>query len=523
MIKRVLVIGLLLVSLLVACARHTITPAIRERLTVAAARNEISTPTKTSSQITTLPTPILTSTPAYPGSYSGTPTPDLVLADAATQLQQDTYIVRPGDTLTGIAWIFGCSVGELARANGLANTDSIWEGQRLAIPVMPTFTGPAIKLVPDSELIYGPAYIHFDLSGFVAEQDGYLANYTELIDGHWLSGAEIVQQVSQRFSVGPRILLTLLEFQAGWVTSPDPPENALIYPMGRVEFQRRGLLAQLEWAAAELNAGYYAWRQSGTALGRLIDDRRVAFAPGLNAGTVGIQHYLASVCDWSQWQRAVAPGGFAATYEHLFGNPFAYTIEPLIPSDLAQPEMRLPWPSGETWYLTGGPHEGWGRGSAWAALDFVPADMTGGCTPSRQWATAAAGGLVLRSETGEVVIDLDGDGREQSGWVLIYLHISANGRVAAGNWIKQGERIGHPSCEGGFANAAHLHLARRFNGEWIPAGAGAAPFILSGWMAHEGSYAYDGTLANGDSIRTACECMLDDYNGFVSDNPLPKD
>jgi len=128
MIKRVLVIGLLLVSLLVACARHTITPAIRERLTVAAARNEISTPTKTSSQITTLPTPILTSTPAYPGSYSGTPTPDLVLADAATQLQQDTYIVRPGDTLTGIAWIFGCSVGELARANGLANTDSIWEG-----------------------------------------------------------------------------------------------------------------------------------------------------------------------------------------------------------------------------------------------------------------------------------------------------------------------------------------------------------------------------------------------------------
>ncbi len=83
------------------------------------------------------------------------------------------------------------------------------------------------------------------------------------------------------------------------------------------------------------------------------------------------------------------------------------------------------------------------------------------------------------------------------------------------------QRIGHPSCEGGFADAMHLHIARRFNGEWILAGSGPTPFALSGWTTCEGQGAYDGALTKGDATRTAGECMLDDYNGFVSDNLLP--
>ena len=527
MAKRALVIGTLLTLLLVACTRHTATPepaaVAEDTLAPLATFNTTPAPTLTSPRPATPPIPIPTPTPAYPGTYAGTPTPDPVLADASARPSLDVYVVCPGDTLIGIAWAFDCTVDDLVRANGLANANAIWVGQRLAIPVMPTLTGPALKLVPDSELVYGPAYIHFDLDGFVTGQGGYLASYSEVVEGWELAGAEIVQTVAQRFSVGPRVLLALLELQAGWVTDPDPPGDALIYPMGKVEFRRRGLYKQLEWTAAELNAGYYRWRREGSASARLADGQRVAFAPGINAGTAGIQSYLAEVSSWPEWQRDVGPEGFVATYEGLFGNPFAYTVEPLVPAGLAQPEMRFPWPAGDTWYLTGGPHEGWGRGSAWAALDFVPGDMTGGCSPSREWATAAASGLVLRSETGEVLVDLDGDGYEQSGWVLSHLHVAAGGRVPAGTWVVQGQRIGHPSCEGGFADATHLHIARRFNGEWILAGAGPTPFILSGWTAQEGPRAYDGAMTKGDATRTACECMLDEYNGFVSDNPLSKD
>jgi len=515
------VCGMLLA--LMACTRYAATPApmAAPGATPVFPETPRATPipTQTLPRPVASPTPAHTPTPAFPGTYAGTPTPDPTCAAVSERAVQDVYVVRPGDTLSGIAWAFGCEVEDLVRANGLANADALWVGQRLTIPRAPTLAGPAVKLLPDSELVYGPAYIHFDLAGFVTGQGGYLASYTEVVEGWQLSGAEIVQTVAQRFSVGPRVLLALLELQAGWVTDPDPSENTLTYPLGKVEFRRRGLFEQLQWAAAELNAGYYGWRREGRGSARLTADQRVAFAPGINAGTAGVQNFLASVGDWP----FVGPEGFAATYERLFGNPFAYTVEPLFPSDLAQPEMRLPWPAGDTWYLTSGPHEGWGRGSAWAALDFVPGDMTGGCSPSREWVTAAAGGLVVRSAGGEVVVDLDGDGYEQSGWAVTYLHIAADGRVPAGTWVAQGQRIGHPSCEGGFADATHLHIARRLNGEWIPAGDGPAPLVLSGWTAHEGARAYDGTLTKGDTSRTACECMLDDYNGFVSDNPQPQE
>jgi LysM repeat protein len=508
--------AMLLGLILVACGRDVATPLAEE-----AAVPPATTPAPSLPQPTASPTPFVTPTPAYPGVYTGTPTPDPTRAEVSARSAPEAYVVRPGDTLTGIAWAFDCTVDEIVRANGLSDANAIWVGQRLTIPVMPTLTGPALKLIPDSELVYGPAFIHFSVADFVGERGGYLAGYSEIVEGRQLSGAEIVQTVAQRHSVGPRTLLALLEWQAGWVTDPDPSPETLDYPMGKVEYRRRRLFAQLEWTAAELNAGYYAWRAGHGASARLTDGRRVALATGLNAGTAGVQNYLAGVSNWPRWQRAVGPEGFLAVYRRLFGDPFAYTVELLIPDDLTQPPMWLPWPAGEIWYLTGGPHEGWGRGSAWAALDFVPPDMAGGCTPSRYWVTAAAGGLVLRSENGQVVIDLDGDGYEQSGWVLSYLHVAAEGRVPAGAWLQPGGRVGHPSCEGGFADATHVHVARRFNGEWIPAGTGPAPFVLSGWTAQEGSFVYDGALTQGSATRTACECMLDDYNGLLSDNAFP--
>jgi hypothetical protein len=39
--------------------------------------------------------------------------------------------------------------------------------------------------------------------------------------------------------------------------------------------------------------------------------------------------------------------------------------------------------------------------------------------------------------------------------------------------------IGHPSCEGGCFHRTHVHLTRKYNGEWIAAG-NALPYVLSG-------------------------------------------
>ncbi len=84
-----------------------------------------------------------------------------------------------------------------------------------------------------------------------------------------------------------------------------------------------------------------------------------------------------------------------------------------------------------------------------------------------------------------VALDLDGDGDEGTGWVLIYQHMASEGRAAVGTWLQQDAPVGHPSCEGGQATGTHLHLARKFNGEWVGVGE-PLPLVLSGWLAVAG-------------------------------------
>jgi hypothetical protein len=114
-------------------------------------------------------------------------------------------------------------------------------------------------------------------------------------------------------------------------------------------------------------------------------------------------------------------------------------------------------------------------------------------------------GLVVRSEFGSVLLDLDGDGREATGWVILYLHIAEKERVKAGTFVETGDRMGHPSCEGGVATGTHVHVARKYNGEWIPADS-LIPFDLSGWVAHQGKGEYFGTLTRDGVTIEACTC-----------------
>src|SRR5215207_1972625 len=50
-----------------------------------------------------------------------------------------------------------------------------------------------------------------------------------------------------------------------------------------------------------------------------------------------------------------------------------------------------------------------------------------------------------------------------------------------------------------------LHIARKYNGEWILAD-GTLAFNLEGCVVHEGSRAYKGTMQRGPLTIIACEC-----------------
>ena len=115
-----------------------------------------------------------------------------------------------------------------------------------------------------------------------------------------------------------------------------------------------------------------------------------------------------------------------------------------------------------------------------------------------------ADGVIARSDFGEVLLDLDGDGKEQTGWVIFYLHLGSNDKVAQGVHVKAGDRLGHPSCQGGETTGTHVHIARKYDGEWMLADS-PIPFDMEGWILHDGPEPYLGTMTRYSQIVIASD------------------
>lgn len=452
-------------------------------------------------------------------TYVGTPTPDPPHpVEAGSNEEFIVHTINSGETLGYIARLYGSSLEELLSANQLSETDVVYAGQEIRIPNQAPLVGPTFKIIPDSELVYGPAAKGFDVQGFAAPFNGHLLAYGEDVEGTFMSGPEIVQLVADRVSVNPRLLLAIVEYRTGWVTNTAATSvGDNTFPLGHGQPGLEGLYKQLAWAANKLNEGYYGRAEGGRLSFAIGDNTRINFAAEINHGTAGVQNYLAAHdgATYESWLQETGPEGLFATYQRLFGNPFAYTVAPLVPGGLTQPPLQLPWPSGEAWYFTGGPHGGWNSGSAWAALDFVPDGEQLGCVQSDAWVTAMADGTVTRSGHGAVVVDLDGDGFAGTGWTLTYMHVETRDRIAVGTYVQTGDRLGHPSCEGGFSNGTHVHIARTYNGRWIAAD-GEIPLVMSGWVSQGLGREYDGILVRGNVTKEACECR-EESNRITAD------
>ncbi|NWF71368.1 MAG: LysM peptidoglycan-binding domain-containing protein [Chloroflexi bacterium] len=455
-------------------------------------------------------------------AFAPTPDPTRPVTDASVARQ---YVVQPGDTLTGIAAAYGVSMSELLSFNQLVDPNVLEVGQIIILPEPPEQQTSAFKILPDGRLVRGPGSAQFDVLAYVAQMPGYIRTAFDTMDDELVSAGEIVRRVSLYFSVDARVLLALLEFRAGWLSNPAPREDLRQYPLGVAEYppgtERTGLYRQLSWAANELNRGYYGWKIGSLTTVEFGEGLRFLYAPTLNAGTVAVQRFFSLTDDLNAWMQNVGQNGFYRTYYAYFGDPFAGAFEPLVPFDLQQPLLTLPFPSGQTWFYTGGPHGGWGAGSAWAAIDFAPPDEPrGACYVSDNYATAVAPGVIARSDDGAVLLDLDGDGDESTGWTILYLHMAREGRVAQGTLVQTGDPIGRPSCEGGFSNATHMHIARRYNGEWIPAYCNDCnpsnprpQFVMSGWaVVGFANQEYQGYMTRNGERRDALQGRLSTDN-----------
>lgn len=417
------------------------------------------------------------------------------------------YTAQSGDVLPALAARFNTTEAEIRLANPIIPQDvtTLPAGLPMQIPIYyEALWGSPFQILPDALFVYGPLDRGFDATSFVDQHPGWLKDYTFYVAGEDKRGGELVEYVAQNYSISPRLLLALIDYQTGALTLSKFTSPDETYPLNHYDSNRRGLYFQMIWAANILNNGYYGWRTGNITSLELADGSLEEIDPWQNAATAALHYYYAQTMAREDYHQAIHGQGILQTYKSLFGfDPWSKN-EDLIPGSLRQPELLLPFGSGKPWTFTGGPHTGWGSGDPWAALDFAPPSEAGGCTPSNEWVTAVADGIIVRTDIGAAVLDLDGDGDERTGWSIFYLHLSTKSIPPVGTQLAAGDPIGHPSCDGGRSTGTHVHIARKYNGEWIPADSPLA-FNLEGWVAINGSRAYQGQLTRFGKTVIASE------------------
>ena len=413
------------------------------------------------------------------------------------------YVAQTGDTLPALAARFNTTEKEIRDANPIIPEDATTmpPGMPMAIPIYyRALWGNPHQIIPDAVFVNGPDAAAFNTELFIAQHPGWLQTYKAWAFKGTRSVSEIIDYVAVNYSISPKILIALLEYQSGAFSRMTFSEEEERNLLGLESNYWTGVYLQLSFAANVLNDGYYRWREGTLIEFELKDGSIVRPDPWQNAASVALQYFFSQTLDAPAYHLAVGSEGFAQTYQRLFGDP--WTVEPHIAGSLRQPQMQLPFENNDSWSFTGGLHSGWGSLHPWSALDFAPPSEMQGCVPSAVQATAVSDGLVVRDGEGILVLDLDGDGDERTGWVVFYLHVAEEGRAAVGTTVSAGDPIGFPSCEGGRSSGTHVHIARKYNGEWMTAD-GVLPFVLSGWEPVRGDAPYQGYLVREGEIVIA--------------------
>lgn len=443
-------------------------------------------------------------TPTAPGILE--PKPDFAGSIESTPVIHESsiyYTAQSGDTLNTVAKHFNVELGQITSPEALPAIDLINPGQTLVIPLTNENSLFMAPILPDGEVIHSPCASDFDLNEYVSQRGGYLTFLQQKVGNETLSGIEIIQLVADNHSVNPRLLLAFVEFRSGWVFRYDTNPN-ITHPLGLDIPNYEGFYLELSAAARMINTGYYAWREGGLSEVTFTDLRSQHIPSNLNAGSVGLLYLFSQLYPSCALNDVLyGEGGFIPLYTNMFGDPWECQriVGPLMPGGLQPPMLELPFAAGETWALTGGLHPDWNQATPIGALDFAPVTGESVCAVSKAWVRASAPGIVSLSSNGLVILDLVDQIGEPTGWEIVYLHVAAQDRVAVGTLLNTGDPIGHPSCEGGASTGTHVHITRKYLGEWI-GGNEPLTFILSGYTALTGMPNFQGGLVSGANIIT---------------------
>ncbi len=357
-------------------------------------------------------------------------------------------------------------------------------------------------LLADGQFVWGPNVGDFDVR-----------NYLESIGSHLEPYSDEIEIWARYTTVNPKVLLTVLELQHGYVGSSSD------------DLSSETIRETIESTSMELAVAFYehlhTWGtrkspedQTDTDLYPVVvylDGTAAQLSPDHSSGSFAIAATLAATTDMTTWLKQVSTqyeSGFTSVFSSLFPetDPLdnSNNINPpnLPPNDLFQ----FPFPMGATWRYAG-PHSWAGNDTPpFSSLDFYAGGATCAAPPNL-YSVAAASGTSIRPYGYDCWLEID----HGAGWTTSYYHLQ-NMIDPQGANINQNASLGTIACEicaGGWASGPHVHWTLKFNGAYVS----LEGVKVSGWIIHVGPEPYDtGYIEREGQSLDPFNAVLNDYH-----------
>jgi murein DD-endopeptidase MepM/ murein hydrolase activator NlpD len=322
------------------------------------------------------------------------------------------------------------------------------------------------------ELVYAPDFDSVAIQNYVTAAGGDLAGVPLYVDGRRYAFGEALIGQTLYYSVSPKIILALIEYQADLVTQPNQPNERYTWAVGYGGEEGRfaGFGTQMRWATREM---FYARRDLPTRPALRFADGDAPAPAYLSNAQYVVARLLAPTIrsdrlDVALWQ-------FNDTYERLFGALPVQIPVGTTPPVILQWPLQTPVPI-SSFFDHGGPFltrdmpagivTYWGHNETDMAFAYNGHDGWDYAAAPPDPVLAAAAGTVIfagiaddNCDTRAVIVD-HGDDLRTLYWHLSQITVDVGQPVIAGAQLGV---VGNTGCSKG----PHLHFGVQYRGVGI--------------------------------------------------------
>ncbi len=383
-----------------------------------------------------------------------------------------SYTAQSGDNLPMLAARFNTSEPAIREANPIIPpiVSTLPQGFPMQIPIYYTpFWGSTFKLIPNSAFVFSSEAQSFGqkVQNISLKDKPELNELLNVVENK----AEAFVQACLQASIDPHLMLSLIVYGLEPDGELQLASNQMIDKIKQADF---GLLQH--WMGV-LNHGYYSYETGRLVELELPDGSIERLDPWQNAGSAAMRYFFSKLLRTSEgYQAAVKPNGFVGVYFELFGNPWVNERE-ILPGSLEWISAGLPINPQGGWQAAVMP-ELMQKMMPWpgASAGFHASIQDASDKNAYGKVYSIMNGTITRLDNLQLVVSQFGM-PETQGWSIVYLGVAVKPGLKVGDELQIGQSIGQ--VDAGDWNAS-FWLARKYNGEWVPAG-GAIPFNLGDW------------------------------------------